>query len=255
MSLLCLLKIEFIKQKRGFLWKTVFIIPLVALCLFSTYLYIKYNSLISLNALKQFEKFGAKTKLDILLFVNHQGSLWFMLSSLIFILAATQINFMEHKENCWKSVLSLPLNRTKVYLSKWLVVFIFCSISIVLNSLGFVIILFIFKLGNFINGTIIFKYIIFQILCSLSIISFQQFISSYFKNLLVPLTIAFIGITNTFMFWQSNFLSNIIPYMPTLRALPLGDGKDAKTAVISSILSGILWLTIGILEFKNKDIK
>lgn len=254
MSLLSLLKMEFMKQKRGFALKIVFIIPLISCLLFSGYVYLKYNTLTSPNILNQFKDFGVENQFDILLFINHQGSLWFMLSSVIFIFLSVSVNHMEDKENCWKLMLSMPVKRTQVYLSKWIVVFIFSCISIFINAVLFTAIIFAFKLGRFFNLSIFLKYVAFEILCSLSIISFQQFISNCFKNLLVSFSIAFIGIVNTFMFWQSNILSNIIPYMPPLRALPLGTGNDAKAAVLASIVSGAIWFFIGITNFNKMDI-
>ncbi|MFD3157202.1 ABC transporter permease [Haloimpatiens sp. FM7330] len=255
MSLSSLLKIEFMKQKRGFIWKVIFIVPLLSILLFSIILHFKYADLTSPRSLEQFKNFGVESQLGIFLFTNHLTSLWFMFSSVIFALTAVKINFTEHDENCWKLLLSMPVNKNKVYISKWLVIFTFSTFSIILNTIGFVIVLFIFKSGTFVNLTVILKYIVFQILCSLSIISFQQFISFYSKKLLVSLCIAFLGIINTIMFSQSKILSNIIPYTPTLRSVPLGNGSDAAIAVFASILSSLLWFTVGIIYFNKTDIK
>ncbi|MCY6370607.1 ABC transporter permease [Clostridium ganghwense] len=250
MSLLSLLKIEFIKQKKSFLWKLSFITPIICFCILLTFWYFKYSTLI--NGCKDL---GLNSQLDVLFFTNHLSSLWFILSTFSFSLISLGVNFIEHNENCWKYVLSLPIDRTKIYFSKWLVIFILSFVSIILNSIGFIGVSFIFKLENCLNVILIFKYIFFQILCSISIISFQHFICCYFKNTLIPLSISIIGIINTIMFSQSKILSILIPYVPTMNCVPLRNGNTAQIAAVTGLICGILWLLVGIIEFNKRDIK
>lgn len=256
MSILSLLKIEFTKQKKNFILKLTFITPI--LCFFMLFVLwsFKRNQLMS----PSFTSFlncntGVFSKQDALFLTNHLTTLWFIFSNFTFSFIALSVNFIEHNENCWKYFLCLPINRTKVYFSKWLFIFILSLISIVLNAVGFIIISFIFGINNNLNYFCIFKYISFEVLCSLSIISFQHFISCYFKNLLIPLSIWIIGILISITFYKNTVLEFLIPYIPIINSVPLGTTNISLISAIAGTLSGLIWLLIGIIHFNKKDIK
>lgn len=251
MSIISLLKIEFMKQKRNFTWKLTFIMPLICFFILIGFWHLKGSELISSPSV-----LGLTAKSDILLFTNHLTSMWFLFSAFTFSLIALNLNSIEYNENSWKYILSLPISKTKLYFSKWLVIFIFCFISIILNSIGIIIIGFMFNLQNYLSFGLIVKYIFSQTLSSMSIISFGHFIGSYFKNIIISLSITIVGILNTFMFSQSKILSLIIPYVPIMNCVPYSNNTNSGLIPsIAGLTLGILWLLIGIVEFNKKDIQ
>lgn len=253
MSFIHVLKSELMKYKKSLLWKGVFFIPVFSFILLFTDLHLRYDYLMGSSRLKEAAKIGIYNKLDVLLYENHLSTLWFILLNLSIVVIAFIVNYMEYSENTWKQLVARPIKRIQIYLSKWIVVFIASVVLIILNGVSVMLIKKLFGIEG--SLSLISKYILLEIAAVFGVTSLQQFISCYMKNSLIAAAIGFAGTIGSYMFAQSNILGNIIPFSCILRVLPLGDMKDAHTAAIFGAISGILWLTIGILEFNKRDIK
>ncbi|WP_123054193.1 ABC transporter permease [Clostridium sp. JN-1] len=252
MSLALILKSEFMKYKRSALYKIAFGIPILSLVLLFIDLHLRFDWLTSGKRLKQAMEMGINDKLGILIYTNHLEALWFFFLLTLIVLLSVIVNYAEYSENTWKQVLSRPVDRWKIYFSKWVVIFIFTIIAIIINTLGVIAMKNLFKAdGSYI---LILKYFIFQVVTALGVISIQQFISCYIKNSLLAAGIGFAGVMSAYMMAQSKILGNIFPYSCFLRAMPFNDGSDSQTAAIFGIISCVIWLAVGILEFKNRDI-
>lgn len=252
MSLSLILKSEFMKYKRSHLYEIIFITPILSFVMLFADLHIRFDWLTSGARLEQSRQIGIYNKLGALLYESHFGTLWFTFLSIIIVLVSVIVNYAEYSENTWKQILSRPIDRWKVYFSKWMVIFIFTFVSILMNIIGLIILKHLFKVDGDYN--LILKYLIFEIASALGVISIQQFISCYIKNSLVAAGVGFAGTMGAYMMAQNKVLGSIFPYSCILRAVPLGDGKDAQMAAIFGVVSCVLWIIIGILEFENREV-
>ncbi len=252
MSLWLILKSELMKYKRSALYKVAFSIPILSFVLLFIDLHLRFDWLTSGKRLEQSREIGIYDKLGVLIYTNHLGVLWFFFLLTMIVLLSVIVNYTEYSENTWKQLLSRPIDRWKIYFSKWVVIFIFTIITIFINIIGLIIMKNLFKVdGSYI---LILKYFIFQVTTALGVISIQQFISCYIKNSLLAAGVGFAGVMGSYMMAQNKILGNIFPYSCFLRSMPLGDGSDAAMAAIFGVISCIIWLFIGILEFKNRDV-
>lgn len=248
-----ILKSELMKYRRSVLWKGVFFIPVLSFVLLFVDLHFRCSFLMSGSHIKYLAEAGIYGKLGALIYESHLATLWFILLNLSIVVVAVIVNYTEYSENTWKQIVARPVERGKIYLSKWIVVLIAAFILVILNGILLMIMKNLFHIdGSF---SLIFKYTGLELCTTLGVVSFQQFISCYMKNSLAAAAIGFAGSVGSYMFAQSKLLSYIIPYANVLLALPSGDNKDAYMAAFFGIVSGILWLIIGILEFNKRDIK
>lgn len=252
MSLALILKSEFMKYKRSALYKVAFAIPILSIVLFFINLHLRFDWLTSGKKLEQAIKMGIDGKLGVLIYTNHLGTLWFFFLLTLIVLLSVIVNYTEYSENTWKQILSRPVDRWKIYFSKWVVIFTFTTIAIIINTLGLIAMKNIFKVDG--SYALIFKYFVFQFAAALGVISIQQFISCYIKNSLMAAGIGFAAVMSAYMMAQSEILGNIFPYSCFLRAMPFEGGSDSQIAAIFGVASCVIWLSIGILEFKNREV-
>lgn len=253
MSFISILKSELMKYKRSALWKGVFLIPILSFAMLFADLYIRVDFLMSNDHIKQLAHIGINGRLEALIYENHLSTFWFMLLSLSIVVVAVIVNYTEYSENTWKQIIARPVERRRIYISKWIVVLMAAIILIVLNGVSVIFIKSFFGING--DCTLIFKYKILEICATLGVVSFQQFISCYMKNSLASAAIGFAGSIGAYMFAQSKILSYIIPYANVILAMPLEGNRDAQAAAFFGIASGVLWLVIGIIEFNKRDIK
>ncbi|WP_411681534.1 ABC transporter permease [Clostridium thailandense] len=253
MSFAAILRSDLIKYKRTVLWKGIFLTPILSFILLFADLHLRYEYLISSIQMKKASEVGIFTKMDVLFYQNHMAVLWFMLFNLAVVAVSFIINYTEYSENTWKQMLSRPVGRGKIYLSKWLITFAAALILITLNGIALIIVKKIFNIEG--NSLLILRYMWFEIAGAVGVVSFQQFISCYFKNSLGAAAVGFAGAVGAHLFAQSKVLGNLVPYACFLRVLPLEDMSDAITAGVSGLALGILWLLIGVYEFNKRDIQ
>ncbi|NLU09209.1 MAG: ABC transporter permease subunit [Clostridiales bacterium] len=253
MTFASILKSELMKYKRSILWKGVFFIPVLSFILLSVDLHMRYSFLMTDEHIKSLFKFGIYDRVGALIYESHAATLWFVLLNLSIVVVAVIVNYMEYSEKTWKQLMARPVERSKVYLSKWIVVLAAAFILVILNGMFLIIIKNLFHVQGSYN--LILRYIGFELCTILGVVSFQEFISCYMENSLAAAAVGFAGSIGAYMLAQSKLLSYLVPYANVLMAMPIGDGSDACKAAFFGIVSGILWLVIGILEFNRRDIK
>lgn len=254
MSFASILKSEFLKYKKGALWKISFIVPLISFLLLFGDWYYRGDYLTSAKMLKNLNDLGVKNKWESILFENHLGMQWSMLLILIISLIAAIVNHIEYSENSWKIILSKPVERYKVYMAKWVVIFMIALISILLNSLGVIAVGKILKIEEALNPNLFIKYIVLQIIGATAVISLQQFISCFMKNSIVAACIGFCGAVASFMLYQGKIISKIVPYTYTFDALPFLDTSILTTFIVASFISSVFWIVLGIIKFKKVEV-
>jgi hypothetical protein len=187
----------------------------------------------------------------------------------VILTIAININ-IEHKENSWKKLFVLPIKRESIYISKLIFLLFQVFISLLIFSLSMflfgVVLGFVHNELNFLNYSPAFssysKLIIRLFISILGIFSIQYFLSLFFKNIIVPISLGvFLTIVATIIVqgWEHSiyfpyafpmwfFLNtNQLAAMDTFYGLTLSEITSFATFISVNIL--------GIIVFKSKKIK
>lgn len=239
------IKNEFIKQKRGFTWFVVFLMSLGTGGLAFIDVYLRYDYLMNRDPLL--------SSWEVLLLENHLSVAWFLILPIAVSIICALIYYVDYKDGGFKHILTLPIGKNRLYLSKWITAVVFATLMILFNCLVLIAIGKILSFPEPLNLTMFSKYIIYQFTAMLGVISLQLWLSSKTNNIIVPLAISFVGTTVSIFFAQSKVIANLIPYAYPLFTLPI-KGESNSVAVKGGLIFGLLFLIIGLIQFRNKDI-
>lgn len=132
-------------------------------------------------------------------YIYHLQKFWAgLLLPLTIILEASLINSIEHSNNMWKQIYTLPISKSSVYLYK-LLSFIFLniltavSLTFFVQMFGYLLIMIKPELGfdapSFPVENLLLS--LKMMLASSAIIGFQFFLSFYFRSFIIPMVIGF----------------------------------------------------------------
>lgn len=241
------MKNEMLKQKRGCTLYIVLLTPLITVGINFVDLFLRYDYL------KKMYKAQTSNPWDIMLLQNH--FLWVWLLSFAILVISGMIHYIESSNGGWRYILSLPIKRKTVYVSKWFTTVILSFAMIFIHIILMVISGYILGFKESLDLNLFFKYALYECIAVLGIASIQILINSRLKNIIVSMTIGFIGVTCAYFFAQSKVISILIPYTYEIFTLPVKCAElDQSIALYGGIVGGILLLIIGILGFSKKDI-
>ncbi|SFQ46712.1 hypothetical protein SAMN05421670_2190 [Psychrobacillus psychrotolerans] len=156
---------------------------------------------------------------------------------------------IENETNAWKQLISLPVSKMSVYLSKFMVLgsLLFVS-SLLLGvfSLGYGILL---NLGDQIPYLELLKYSFYPYLAALPILALQLWIASVSQNQGIPITTGVLGV----IFAYSAFILPdwMIWKWPSL----MNEWDEPLINVMLGIGVGTLLYIVGMLDFTRRDVK
>ncbi|MGG3926832.1 ABC transporter permease [Metabacillus fastidiosus] len=167
----------------------------------------------------------------------------------------------EHQNGGWKQLLSLPVSRTHVYLSKFLIV----TFLITINQLLFIVSLFIISLikgfADPIPVDIILKTALGGLMASLPLIAFMLLISMAWSSFAAPLALNVIFTLPNIMVANSEKYAPFYPWVqPFLTMMPKDEGPwggffVSIESIIFPIIGGfILFFISGLLYIKKKAV-
>lgn len=233
---------ELYKQKKGILWKLAFGSPALVSVLVFLNMSLRYDYLM--------QRYAGKTSWEAML--NEVFFLWAFFLPIGVTLLAAIVHFREYSENAWKHLLSLPVRRGHVYAAKWLVIVLATVLSVLALMAGL-------RLSGLIIGFpepfpfgLYGQYALYLIFSSLGIASVQHWLSSRFRNTIIPVAVGVSGTVGAIFLAQSEWM-RYIPYAAPLFAMPGPDG-DAGVSIVSGLLFGTAALLAGMLEFGKRDI-
>jgi hypothetical protein len=239
------IKNEFLKQKRGFTWIIVLLLSLGTSFLAFVDVYLRYDYLTKKQSLLN--------TWEILLLENHLSALWFITFPLAVTTICSLLYYVDYKDGGLKYTLTLPISKNKLYFSKWVTVVIFSIFMIILNISGLILAGKILNFPDSLDIHLFLKYGICQFIALLGVISLQLWLSSRTNNIIVSLAQGFVGIIASLFLAQSQFIAKLIPYAHILYSIPL-KGENNSIAIQGGITFGLLFLFIGMVHFKRKDI-
>ncbi len=170
------------------------------------------------------------------------GIMGLLLLPMLIIFIAYSVNNIEHKNDTWKTLFSLPISKMSVYAAKYFYAFFlvfFCLALFVLFTLGFGNLLSVLKPGlkfNEYNIASLLTQLYFKFfLASLGILSIQFLLSLLFRDFLKPMGIGFVcTITGSILASNNWDYAYLFPYshpMMAMRALQQAKHGSAGATV------------------------
>lgn len=191
---------------------------------------------------------------------------YYMLPFLI-ILTASRISQLDHRNKGWKLMESLPVKKYEVYFSKFTILLITNSISIVtfvLFGLFFVYLLNLFgiisEMGSIkVPYVFCFHLMLRLFVASLFLSSLQFAISVLIANFLWPITIGTLGFLLSTYFNEFGIFMSWYPYSPISACFQFSMGSEVGNVFTYinyiSLTASILILYVGYQWFKNKSLR
>ena len=156
---------------------------------------------------------------------------------------------VENETNAWKQLISLPVSKMSVYLSKFMVLgslLFVSSLLLAVFSLGYGILL---NLGDQIPYLELLKYSFYPYLAALPVLALQLWIASVSQNQGIPITTGVLGV----IFAYSAFILPdwMIWKWPSL----MNEWDEPLINVMLGIGVGTLLYIVGMLDFTRRDVK
>ncbi|MBZ9533307.1 ABC transporter permease [Cytobacillus oceanisediminis] len=247
MKLATLILLEGYKQKKGWLWLFLLVIPTgTTLAMFLDFT-IRYDYLLDTAN----PEYGSW---DILLIENHSVLGWGMFLPMFIGIIYSLIYQVEESQNNWKQILSLPICRESVYFSKFLAGFLCCAVLILLNIFGLILVGYMIDFPEPVDWSSYLLYAGKQIVMILAVTSLHNWLSSYFKNAMIPIALGFAGvILSGIVIFHYPEAGKFFPYTYPFFA----DGlvyKELTDILPFNVVLMLLFLCFGMWQFKRKDI-
>jgi len=236
---------ELIKMKRSKMFLISLLGALVSPVL-TFFMLIGYNNQ-NPDTILSFKSFFSQTHLFIV----------FIIGNMLFALITTYIFNREFEEDTLKNLLTIPVGRIKLIISKLVVLFGWIQIILIFAFIS------VFILGSIagfegINMSMIVNYIqkyIFTGLLLYLLIPSIILITILFKNYVPPLAFSIFVTMGVVIFGQSKYLAFYPWGIPVLMTV---DGQSIVYPIIYSwlIIGGlfVISLLINFIHFKNKDL-
>ncbi|MCT4619586.1 MAG: ABC transporter permease [Marinisporobacter sp.] len=246
-----LIKVEFHKYKKTPIYLIICMIPLFMFSLIFIDFHLRKDLIIS-NSLKFFH---ISQGWKILFLENFMINGWFIILPSIVIIIVCLSNHIENANNTWKLILSRPIKKTNLFLSKLITNIIFAT-SIIFFNFVFVFIVGIhYNMLHDINLFMVSIYIFVEILAVIAIISFQELLHLLSKNELAPVVIGITASFGSIFLGQSKILGSIIPYCFILNLSPTCNSNTLIQSSIISFVYIVFSIFLGIIIFNRKDVK
>ena len=247
MKLATLFWLELYKQKKGWILLFLLIIPAgTTLAMFLDFS-IRYDYLLETAQ-------AGYSSWDLLLLENHRILGWGMFLPMFIGIIYALLYQVEESQNSWKHLLCLPVRHESIYFSKFLVGLVLSAVLILLNMLGLVLVGSIMNFPEQTEWSNYFSYVGKQILMTLAVSSIHNWLSSYFKNMIIPIVIGFAGvILSSFIIFSYPEAVKLYPYAFSF----FTDGlvyQEQIEVFRNSAIGMFLFLGLGMWQFKNKDI-
>jgi lantibiotic transport system permease protein len=239
------IQMEFQKIRRSNSWLLMVIAPLLMVG-FGTYNFVRYNDIYLRGNAIPVEKLLGQI-------VNFYGLLLLPLSIGVLTVWLARI---EHSENNWKYLFTLPINRVHVYISKLIVHTLLVGLSMLVLYIG------IISAGNIIDiGSIPYKILAVKVLgcwiTSLPLLSILMLLSIRFNSTGVPVGISLAASIATVIVSNSYIGKFYFWAFPYFTLLPTSEEKDSVTLsymIIFSLLVFLVVTAIGCKNFKNQEV-
>ncbi|MFD2922860.1 ABC transporter permease [Halobacillus naozhouensis] len=233
--MLPILQADLLKVKLKWFWLLVFLGPFGVIALQVVNYSVRYDWIMQQHP----DEWGS-----LIQFVN-----MFVCPALLLgmTILASQIASIEHSQTSWKQLLALPVKRRDVFVSKFLVTAMMIGISSILLFIGTIALGVGLGFGWDFPILAILENSFYPFFAGLPVLALQLWMSIVAKNQAGPLAIGIFGaVFSTYAYEAPDWLIWKWPLM-----FP---GKDPLLFVGLGLLVGLLIITVGVLDFKRRDI-
>lgn len=189
-------------------------------------------------------------------FITQHATVWsiLMLPLLSAILAGI-VTSLEHSNNQWKYILTLPFDRSYLFMSKLLLILVFIIVSSSILGMGMLI------SGRFLQLPGDFQVIklvetLGAAICGVfAVLTIQFWLSIRIHNPAIPLAIAVCGTILAVFFAQSAY-TRWLPWVYPIYVLPieLNEHVTVVRYLIISVIVGLVFIVIGLRDFLRRDL-
>ncbi|AAK78268.1 ABC-2 type transport system permease protein [Clostridium acetobutylicum] len=247
METLTCLKLEFMKFRKSLI-KFLFLFPvLLSTSMLCIGLYFRKKSFIAYG--------GLKNSFSSLLFANHSMLAWHIILLLFVISISIYVFYIETSNDSLTSICSSNLKRRNIYLAKWMLLMLSTILMILIGVCILVVEAKIFNIPFTFNDGVIVRYISFELLCSLGLVSFQLFLISLLKDITTSTIVSLLAAVGFNAIHLSDGLIPYIPYLYFSNSTPFSNTTILRQSIIVSLIYCVLFLIIGIITFNFKDIR
>lgn len=174
-----------------------------------------------------------------------------MLLNLLIIYLVCTITKIENADNGWRGLLTLPIKRWKIYISKIFTIFILIGISL-LAFLIFTMLVTVF-LGGSINFSILVN-LILVFLTTMPIVLLLFIVARNFTSVITPLVLGLFFLITGFFIVQSDYWI----FAPWTYPLAVSSGAlnnwQLIFVIILSIILSLLSFSIDLTKFTSEDL-
>ncbi len=163
-------------------------------------------------------------------------------------LVASLLANIEHHTNAWKQLLALPISRSTVFMSKFLLSLLLMLVSCALLSVGTVILGLSLRFGTDIPLGDILRMCFLPFLATMPALALFQWLCMTMKNQALPLTLGIVAaIVSVFSFtlWE---------WFPLNWPLYGYEGEQPWQFSAAGIVAGLLILLVTLAHFIRKDV-
>lgn len=228
-------KSDMLKMKRKWIWFLIFLGPFGVIALQGANYGLRYDYLIS-----QYNNQWKGLMDNVQVFIPVTIFLG------ITIITSMMAN-IEHHQQSWKQLLSLPVRRSAVYSVKFILTFVMLLISCLLLSIGVIVLGITLDFGwGFPIGDILLLSLL-PLFTAIPVLSFQLWLAIMFKNQVPALTIGISGAV--FSMYAVDMPDWLIWKWPLLQ-----DGH-LEWYITLGVAIGLLIFAIGMYNFIKQDVK
>lgn len=246
--LINLIKNEFTKGKRNLVILFVLSVPIGVAILLCIDFLIRYESWLLPQSIEK-----GLTSWQVL--IKEQRILYFndympMFSALIL----STLFESEYRNNSWTFLLTKPIKRRDILLSKYIVSSFYSVVMLILNVISLIVVGIIFKFKEAIPFKFFIIMFFVQLISSLVIMLIHLFFNIKNKNLLVSVGIAAVlSIVSTNIYHNDYFIKYLNPYGFSLFSITQGKNELLILFIISVL---ILFIVPKLITryFNNKEI-
>lgn len=243
-----------IKAKRSWCWFITFLFAILPLALILIYGFLsdgQINKNLNLEYTELWRRF---------VFSIH----WILIFSLPLgiTIQASMIANLEHQGNSWKQLLSLPLKKSHVYLSKFITLFIYNLFSAVLLTIGIITVGIVFGIGNNIEWYTVLAGGFYPYIAALPIMAIQLWLSISLTNQAFPIIFGTVfGMVGLFL--SMNKFTKWLPWAYPVKATPVTVTSDSNNMILNydiyyivllAIIEGLLLLFLGLVNFLKREV-
>ena len=248
MKLITLIKLEWYKQKKSWLWLFLFMIPAGTTVAMFLDFSLRYDYLLEKKSESRFSSW------DVLFLENYRELGWGIFLPMFIGIIYALLYQVETSQQNWKHYLTLPVRKESVYLAKFLAGFMFSFLLILLNMFGLILVGLMIGFPEPMDWVSFTRYVCNQAILILAVAGLQNWLSSFFNNTIIPIVIGFVGMITSFMLlFKFPTQSKLFPYALTF----FTDGPVSEVSLevmIYSVVGMVIFLVGGIWQFNRKDV-